>query len=268
MKKFNAQRNKNNPPPPDGQRTHKRKDQGIMKLGVNIDHVATLRQARKGTEPDPVLAAEICEQAGADSIVCHLREDRRHILDADVKALRKTVATRLNLEMALNAEITDIALRLKPDQCTLVPERRQEITTEGGLDVIRYFKKIKTTAERLRSRGIVVSLFIDPDKTQITRTAETGVSMIELHTGCYANSRTKSAAQQQLKKISAMTQFARAHGLTVNAGHGLNYMNTAAITRVEGIEELNIGHSIIARAVTTGLEQAVKDMLKIIRTPT
>ena len=237
-----------------------------MKLGVNIDHVATLRQARRGDEPDPVAAAKICEQAGADSIVCHLREDRRHILDADVKTLRKTVTTRLNLEMALHRDIIDTALRIKPDQCTIVPERRQEVTTEGGLDVIRYFKKIRTAAGELQRRGICVSLFIDPDKDQIIKAAETGVPMIELHTGCYANSRTKRAIQQQLDKISAMTRFARDLGLSVNAGHGLNYTNTAAVTRITGIEELNIGHSIISRAVTAGLTQAVKEMLSIIRT--
>jgi pyridoxine 5-phosphate synthase len=236
-----------------------------MKLGVNIDHVATLRQSRRGNEPDPITAAKICERAGADSIVCHLREDRRHILDADVKMLRKTVTTRLNMEMALNADILEIALRLKPDQCTIVPERREEITTEGGLDVVRYFKKITNAAEKLQRRGIGVSLFIAPDKTQIIRAAETGVAMIELHTGCYANSRTKNASQEQLKIISAMTRFARDLGLSVNAGHGLNYTNTAAIARIDGIEELNIGHSIISRALTTGLERAVKDMLNIIR---
>ncbi len=239
-----------------------------MKLGVNIDHVATLRQCRRGDEPDPVMAAKICERAGADSIVCHLREDRRHILDADVKMLRKTVTTRLNLEMALSQDVLQIALKIRPDQCTIVPERRQELTTEGGLDVIRYFQKITRAAERLQAKGITVSLFIAPEKSQITRAAETGVGMIELHTGCYANSRTPSATQKQLKQISDMTRFARDLGLTVNAGHGLNYTNTAAIAGIAGIEELNIGHSIISRAVTTGLETAVKDMIQIIRIST
>ncbi|HQO58866.1 MAG TPA: pyridoxine 5'-phosphate synthase [Candidatus Omnitrophota bacterium] len=239
-----------------------------MKLGVNIDHVATLRQCRRGDEPDPVMAAKICERAGADSIVCHLREDRRHILDADVKRLRKTVTTRLNLEMALSQDILETALKVRPDQCTIVPERRQELTTEGGLDVIRYFQKITRAAERLQAKGITVSLFIAPEKSQITRAAETGVGMIELHTGCYANSRTPSATQKQLKQISDMTRFARDLGLSVNAGHGLNYTNTPAIAGISGIEELNIGHSIISRAVTTGLEAAVKDMIQIIRTST
>lgn len=239
-----------------------------MKLGVNIDHVATVRQSRGGDDPDPIMAAEICEGAGADSIVCHLREDRRHILDADVKMLKKSVTTRLNLEMALSPDILDVALRLKPDQCTIVPERRQEITTEGGLDVVRYFKKITRAADLLRQKGICVSLFIAPEKPQITRAAEAGVDMIELHTGCYANSRTRSAAQKQLKILSDMTHFARDLGLTVNAGHGLNYANTAPVARINGIEELNIGHSIISRAITTGLQQAVEEMLAIIRTAT
>ncbi len=238
----------------------------MIKLGVNIDHVATLRQARREQEPDPVAAAILCEKAGAHSIVCHLREDRRHINDSDVRALRKKIKTRLNLEMSINKNIVDIACRIKPDQCTLVPERRQELTTEGGLDVIRYFKRVKEAGDRLQKRGITVSLFIDPDKKQIARTRDTGISMIELHTGRYAGCSSARTAQHQLKIIKDMTQHALDLGLTVNAGHGLNYSNTSAISRIKGIEELNIGHAIISRAVFVGIKQAVQDMLKIIGT--
>ena len=240
----------------------------MAKLGVNIDHVATLRQARRGVDPDPVAAARICEAAGADSIVCHLREDRRHIHDEDVRQLRKTVKTRLNLEMSLSSGIVAAALKIKPDFATIVPVRLQEITTERGLDVIRYFRRIKTTVTLLKTRGIAASLFVDPVKLQIDRALETGAGTIELHTGCYSGAANRSAAARELAKLKDMTRYARTLGLTVSAGHGLNYKNTAAVARIDGIEELNIGHAIIAEAVFTGLEDAVKNMLKLTRTRT
>ena len=235
----------------------------MPKLGVNIDHVATLRQARGEDEPDPLQAAKICEQAGADSIVCHLREDQRHIKLHDVRVLRQTVRTRLNLEMALNPTIIAIALRIKPDEVTLVPERRREITTEGGLDVIRFFKRIQRAAVLFHKKNIIVSLFIDPQPQQIRRAKETGVSMIELHTGRYALAKTAAGRRRELTKLTAMTRYARSLGLTVNAGHGLKYHNTRAVARIPGIAELNIGHSIISRAVFVGLRPAVKEMIKI-----
>jgi len=235
----------------------------MPKLGVNIDHVATLRQARGEEDPDPIQAAKICEQAGAHSIVCHLREDQRHIQLRDVKALRKTVKTRLNLEMSINKRIVDIALRIKPDEVTLVPERRQELTTEGGLDVIRFFTRIKKTVTRFQKNGITVSLFVDPLAQQIRRSQATGATMIELHTGKYALVTTAAARRRELRKLKDMTRYARSLGLTVNAGHGLKYHNTRAIARIPGIEELNIGHSIISRAVFTGLGPAVKEMIRL-----
>lgn len=236
----------------------------MPKLGVNIDHVATLRQARRGLEPDPVSAAQICAMAGADSIVAHLREDRRHMQDKDIHALRKSVKGRFNLEMSLNEEIIQIALKIKPDQVTLVPERRQEITTEGGLDVIRHFLRIKKAVCLLQRQGIEVSLFIDPQKDQVNKTLATGAKIIELHTGQYALAKTKESKARELKKICAMTEYAFVFGLTVNAGHGLNYENTKAIARIPKINELNIGHSIISRAVFVGLENAVKEMKEIL----
>ena len=237
----------------------------MPKLGVNIDHVATLRQARRELDPDPIVAAKLCEKAGADSIVAHLREDRRHIHESDIGRLRKIVKTRLNLEMSLNKDIVHIAVRLKPDQATLVPEKREEVTTEGGLDVIRHFSRVKKTAQILQQRGIEVSLFIDPVKKQIKRTKEAGIDIIELHTGRYDNAHSKTQQNRELKKIREMTDYARQLGLTVNAGHGLKYHNTRAVARIPGIEELNIGHSIISRAVFVGLERAVKEMKEIVR---
>ncbi len=235
----------------------------MPKLGVNIDHAATLRQARRGLYPDPVEAARICEKAGAHSIVCHLREDRRHIQDADVFKLRKSVRTFLNLEMSLNPEIIKITGRVKPDLATIVPERRQEITTEGGLDVIKHFALIKRAVSYLQARGIAVSLFIDPVKSQITKAKETGATVIELHTGTYADAKTSLSRNRELKKIKEMTKYGRSLGLRVSAGHGLNYTNTSAIAAIDGIEELNIGHSIISEAIFVGLETAVKNMLKL-----
>lgn len=235
-----------------------------MKLGVNIDHIATLRQARRGFEPDPLSAVGICERAGADSIVAHLREDRRHMQDADIIRLKKTVTTRFNLEMSIAPEIVAIALKVKPDQVTLVPERRMEITTEGGLDVAKYARRIKDVYEDFERFGIVTSIFIAPDKRQIDASHRIGVRMVEFHTGPYAHAKTRSALDRELKTLSSMTEYARARGMTVNAGHGLNYQNAKAIARIKGMEELNIGHSIISRAVFVGLEQAVREMKKII----
>lgn len=237
----------------------------MPKLGVNVDHVATLRQARREFDPDPIVAAQICEKAGADSIVAHLREDRRHINDRDIRRLRNTVTTRLNLEMSLNKEIVRIAASIKPDEATLVPEKRAEITTEGGLDVVRHFKRTAEAVRTLQKKRIAVSLFIDPVKKQIKKAQESGATIIELHTGCYDHARTKVARARELKKIKDMTRYAQGLGLTVNAGHGLKYHNTRAIARIPGIEELNIGHSIISRAVFVGLTAAVKEMVKIIK---
>jgi len=233
-------------------------------LGVNIDHIATLRQQRREFDPDPIAAARVCEAAGADSIVCHLREDRRHIQDHDVRALRKTVKT-LNLEMALSDEIIAIAGQIRPDQVTLVPEKRQELTTEGGLDVAKHFKRVRTAADYFRKRKIEVSLFINPDIRQIKKSFEAGVLIIELHTGKYAEVRTHAEALQEFKRLYDMTVYASALGMTVNAGHGLKYHNTRAVARIPGMHELNIGHSIICRAVFTGLGPAVKEMKKIVR---
>lgn len=236
----------------------------MIKLGVNIDHAATLRQARRGYYPSPIEAARVCEKAGADSIVCHLREDRRHIQDADVFKLRKTVKTRLNLEMSLNPEIIQITGRVRPDVATIVPERRQEITTEGGLDVVKNFLKTKKAVQFLQKKGISVSLFVAPVKKQIDAVQKCGATIIELHTGTYAEAE-KKLQQQELKRIIAMTAYARKIGLRVSAGHGLNYTNTQAIARIEGIEELNIGHSIISEALFIGLAAAVKKMRKCMK---
>jgi len=237
----------------------------MPKLGVNVDHVATLRQARREFDPDPIAAATICERAGADSIVAHLREDRRHINESDIRQLRKVITTRLNLEMSLNREIVQIATSIKPDEATLVPEKRSEITTEGGLDVIRHFSRVKKVVAILQNRNITVSLFIDPIKNQIKKAQESGATVIELHTGRYDHVRTKAAQTQELKKIKNMTQYAQSLGLTVNAGHGLKYHNTKAIARIPGIGELNIGHSIISHAIFVGLESAVREMKKLVK---
>ena len=233
----------------------------MAKLGVNIDHVATLRQARKGVFPDPVSAASLCEKAGSHSIVAHLREDRRHINDSDVKRLKKTVRTRFNLEMSIVPEIVEIACRLKPHQATLVPEKRQELTTEGGLCIITYRRRLAKVIEQLRKSGIAVSLFIDPDKRQIALAPEVGAKIIEIHTGRYAEAKTKLQRQARLKEIIKATEYAQTLGLTVNAGHGLDYDNVKPIARISGIEELNIGYSIICRSIFVGLEAAVRQML-------
>ncbi len=234
-------------------------------LGVNIDHVATLRQARREKDPDPLSAARICEKAGAHSVVCHLREDRRHIHDKDVQALKRIVNVRFNLEMSLNPRIVNIAAKIKPDQVTLVPERREELTTEGGLNVDRHFHRVKSVVSFLEKKEIEVSLFIDPVYKQIKRSHQAGVKVIELHTGQYALAKTAITRRRELKKIRSMTQYACGLGLTVNAGHGLKYDNTKPIALIPGIHELNIGHSIVSRAVFVGLENAVKEMVKLVK---
>ncbi len=240
----------------------------MLKLGVNIDHVATLREARyrgRGAgEPDPVGAAVICEAAGAHGITAHLREDRRHIQDRDVWGLRKSIRTRLNLEMANSPEILEIALGLKPDIVCLVPERRQEVTTEGGLEVAANLSTLRDTCKRLNDAGIEVSLFIAPDPSQIEAAAQTGGQFIELHTGSFAESFNDSSDRdRELNRLIAGARQAHALGLKVNAGHGLNYENLSRLLSVPHLEELNIGHSIVSRSIHSGLTAAVKDMLKL-----
>jgi len=234
-----------------------------MKLGINIDHVATLRQARRGKVPDPVHAAVLCELAGCDSIVCHLREDRRHIQDRDVYTLKKVIKTHLNLEMALSEDIVGIALDVKPYQVTLVPEKREELTTEGGLDVVKNLDRIRSSVQKFVKSGIRVSLFIEPDVKQISASRDAGAEFIEIHTGRYAEAKTENEVRKELKKISDATEYALSLKIRVNAGHGLDYMNTPPICRIGGIEELNIGYSIIGRAVFVGLERAVSQMLDL-----
>jgi pyridoxine 5-phosphate synthase len=218
----------------------KRRVKGMIKLGINIDHVATLRQARRGESPDPVYAAVLCEIAGCDSIVCHLREDRRHIKERDLALLKQIIKTKLNMEMALSEEIITIALKTKPSQVTLVPEKREELTTEGGLDVVKNAEKIKVAAEKFKQEGIDVSLFIEPEEKQIEASRETGAQFIEIHTGKYSDSETENEKYTELSKIIKSTEYALSLGLRVNAGHGLDYKNTSDICRIKGIEELNI----------------------------
>jgi pyridoxine 5-phosphate synthase len=237
----------------------------MPRLGVNIDHVASVRQLRRGIEPEPVFAAFICESSGADSIVVHLREDRRHIKEEDLYLLKKTVKTKLNLEMSSVSEIVDIACQLKPQQATFVPERREELTTEGGLDVVSGFQKIKRVKEKLEKNGITVSLFIDPDKKQIDAAKKMNIKMIELHTGSYAECKTGSARERELRKLKANVVYAKSRGILVNAGHGLDYYNVSKVAQIEGIDELNIGYSIICRAVLVGLGQAVREMKALIK---
>jgi pyridoxine 5-phosphate synthase len=246
----------------------------MLKLGVNIDHVATVREARyRGRgfgEPDPVAAARLCEAAGCHGITAHLREDRRHIQDRDIWQLRETVRTRLNLEMANAPEIVAIALKLKPDIVCIVPERRLEVTTEGGLDVVAAEKALTETRKQMNDAGIEVSLFVAPDEKQIEASARVGSQFIELHTGQFAehffNSETRDPKSEvELQRLIAGARQAHSLGLKVNAGHGLNYENLPALRRVPHLVELNIGHSIVSRAVLTGLETAVKDMLRLMR---
>jgi pyridoxine 5-phosphate synthase len=232
-----------------------------IRLGVNVDHVATVRQQRRGLSPDPVQAALLAELAGADSIVCHLREDRRHIQDRDVVALRRHVRTRLNLEMGLAPGIVRAALKVRPDRVTLVPERRQELTTEGGLDVASQIPRIARAVERFRRKKIVVSLFVDPDLRQLEAARRAGAAGVEIHTGRYANARSRAA---ELRKVAEAARVARLLALEVAAGHGLDYENASAVAAIPEIEELNIGFSIVSRALFEGLERAVKRMKDVI----
>ncbi|WP_025819585.1 pyridoxine 5'-phosphate synthase [Shewanella marina] len=232
-------------------------------LGVNIDHIATLRQARGTNYPDPVHAAAVAEHAGAEGITIHLREDRRHIVDRDVYVLAKTLKTRMNLEIAVTDEMIAIACEVKPTYVCLVPEKRQELTTEGGLDVAGQQAKIANAVAILAEQGIKVSLFIDADKTQIDAAVAVGAPYIEIHTGCYADATTEAAQQHELERIAAMATYAHQQGLIVNAGHGLHYHNVKAIAAIPELYELNIGHAIIARAAIDGLDKAVRDMKQL-----
>src|SRR5213078_122559 len=239
-----------------------------LRLGINIDHVATLRQARyttmpesKNAEPDPLVAARMCERAGAGGIVAHLRGDRRHIQDRDIERLRENVMTKLNLEMGNTQEIVDIALRIKPEEVCLVPEKREEVTTEGGLDVTAQRKELEPTVKRLQLAGIRVSLFVDPTLEQVDAATELGVEMVELHTGKLANAFTEKIQKEELEQLRAAARAASESHLQVNAGHGINYKNIALIHEVPCLTELNIGHSIISRAMWVGLGTAVREML-------
>jgi pyridoxine 5-phosphate synthase len=239
----------------------------MARLSVNIDHIATIREARKGNEPDPVTAASLAELAGCDGIIVHLREDRRHIQDRDVEILRKTIKTKLNLEMAATAEMVKIAVKIKPDMCTLVPEKRQELTTEGGLDLLGNFTHLKATVNKLQKGKILVSLFIDPDPEQINAAKEMKADYVEIHTGIYSNAKRTKEIDRELKKIVESVSLASQLGLGINAGHGLNYHNIQPLVNLSEIDEFSIGHSIIARAVLVGFERAVKDMIDLIKTP-
>jgi pyridoxine 5-phosphate synthase len=237
----------------------------MVKLGVNIDHVATLRQARRTYEPDPVFAAHEAVLGGADGITVHLREDRRHIQDRDVRILRQTTPVKLNLEMALSEEIIGIALEVKPEQVTLVPERRQEVTTEGGLDLSKVEKAAAKTIERFRKAGILVSLFIDPAPRQVELAAALKADAVELHTGSYANAKADRDVESTFGELVQALRLGRKLGLTVHAGHGLNYRNVRRPAAVEGFDEFNIGHAIVSRAVFVGLRQAVQEMKQLLQ---
>lgn len=236
-----------------------------MRLCINIDHVATLRQARREEEPDPVLAAGICELAGADGIVCHLREDRRHIIDRDVRLLKETVKTKLDLEMAATDEMVKIACEIKPDMVTLVPEKRQELTTEGGLDLRAMELKVSPAIDKLKEHGIKVSVFVEPHPESADMALEVGADMIEIHTGKYGLIKDYNARIVELDKIRQTAKTAKELALGVNVGHGLNYLNIIPIANMEDIDEVSIGYSIIARSVFVGLHQAVSEMINIIR---
>lgn len=237
----------------------------MKKLNINIDHIATLRQARLGTEPDPIHAAQIAVLAGADGIVAHLREDRRHVNDRDVRLIRELIDTRFDLEMSANEEIIKIALEIVPDLVTIVPEKRAELTTEGGLDVSKNIKKYKSLCNRMNEKGIVVSLFIEPEKVQIDAALEVGANMIEIHTGTYANKFKTEEAESELDRISLAAEYAEEAGLIIAAGHGLNYFNIKDLLMIDEIEEYSIGHSIISRAAYVGLDLAVRDMIELIK---
>lgn len=234
-------------------------------LNVNIDHVATVRQARKTDEPDPVWAAALCELAGANGITVHLRQDRRHICDRDVRLLKETVASKLNLEMCMAEPIVKIAEQVRPDQVTLVPEKRQELTTEGGLDCDRYKKRLTQVVKRLHKKGILVSTFITPDEKHIIASTESGCDAVELHTGMYANAKNDKTIEKRLNELRDGRDIAMTSGLIVHAGHGLTYQNIKPVAMIEGLCEFNIGHSIISRAVLVGLRQATEEMIKLIQ---
>jgi pyridoxine 5-phosphate synthase len=236
----------------------------MARLSVNVDHVATIRQARGIDEPDPVLAAGIAELAGADGIICHLREDRRHIQDRDLRLLKETVKTRLNLEMASVEELVATALTVKPDMVTLVPEKRQEVTTESGLDVIRNREHYETTTKTLQEAGIFVSFFVDPEHSQIQASSDAGADIVEIHTGPYSDAKSESERLREFKRISEAAKIAEGLKLGVHAGHGLNYVNIKAFHAIPEIEEYSIGHSIIARAVMVGMDQAVREMIDLV----
>ncbi len=236
----------------------------LPRLGVNIDHVATLRQVRGGREPDPVWAAALAELAGAEGITIHLREDRRHIQDRDLRVLRATVQTRLNLEISVEPSILEIAIAARPDQVTLVPERRAELTTEGGLDVVGQRDRVKAAVDRLHDAGLGVSLFIDPDRRQVEESAELGVVAVELHTGRYAEAGHGPKRAPELRALFEAGKAVRAASMALHAGHGLNYINVHDIAAIEGMAELNIGHSIVSRAVMVGFERAVREMKRAI----
>jgi pyridoxine 5-phosphate synthase len=236
----------------------------MIRLGVNIDHVATVRQARRALEPDPVAAAVLALLGGADGVTVHLREDRRHIQDRDVRLLRQTVTERLNLEMAAVEAIVDIACEVKPDEATLVPERREELTTEGGLDVVSHQKVVSRAIERLSAAGIEISLFVDPDLRQIETAKLLGAQAVEIQTARYSEAETNAARQRELTALEEAANFARDQGLHIHLGHGLNYSNVQAVCRIGGVEELNIGHSIVARAILVGIERAVREMKQAI----
>lgn len=235
----------------------------IIELGINIDHVATLRNARGTTYPDPLQAALLAEEAGADAITLHLREDRRHIKDADVELIRPQLLTRMNLESAVTTEMVDFACRIKPQDVCLVPERREEVTTEGGLDVIKYFSEVSAAIKQLQAEGIRVSLFIDADAAQIQAAAEAGAPVIELHTGRYADAHDATQQQAELQRVERAVAEGVKRGLKVNAGHGLHYTNVQAIAAIQDIAELNIGHAIVAHAVFVGWQNAVREMKAI-----
>ena len=236
----------------------------MAQLGVNIDHVATVRQARRTNEPDPVWAAALAELGGADCITLHLREDRRHISERDLRILRQTVTVKLNLEMACEAEILEIACDVKPDQATLVPEKREEITTEGGLDLLGNRDRVARAVSRLQQAGISVSLFIDPDPRQIEEAARLKVDAVELHTGQYSLAAPGEAREKELAVVQKASALVRQAGITLHAGHGLTYRNVGPIATIEAMHELNIGHSIISRAIMVGLEQAVREMKRLV----
>ncbi len=239
----------------------------MIHLGVNIDHIATLRQVRRGVEPDPIWAAAVCELAGAHNITIHLREDRRHIQSRDLAILRKTVKSKLNLEMGNASEVLREALAVKPDQVTLVPERREELTTEGGLNVIKHRSSLLNSIQKLQKKRIESGVFIAPDQGQVKASYEVGATFVEFHTGCFANAKNLKVQEKELILLCQAAEEAHHLGLKVHAGHGLNFLNIHSIKRIPYLEEVNIGHAIISRAVFTGLQSAVQEMLMLLRAP-